>query len=510
MDDKQRPGDHIEDIWGQLSKDISIPAALENGLGLWGEILTKPSGLWKNVDEETIRLNRQHKQTNIWQKSAKETILVRRKEELNIFNFVAEQLHRAKTKTPAEKINLWDELGEETIILPRTEKSLPRIRDVSKTKPVRIKGWALKKLETTKGETYWVLKNLDLGSYLKLNEQQAHLWELMDGQHTVQDLAVEMFLKYKTLAIGGLMEFIDQLEDHKLLIHPAVDVYQASRAEIERKSIIFYLKKGLRSFFKSEFSFKNVDKFYALFYQRIGRVLFWPPMIGLIILISILGLPAYVALTLRGELSILGNSRTFGFGLVSLYLAQLFAIFCHESAHALTTKHYGRTVRQGGVGLYFGLVAFFMDTTDIWMEPRKPRLAVTWAGPIAGLVLGGISSLLLLVSPVTTWAGFLYQFATFCIIGTILNLNPLLKYDGYYILMDWLEIPRLRERSFNFVRHQLRKKVKEGQKLTREEKIFTIYGFSATVFTCFILISVILLYGDHFQRFFSMISALFN
>jgi putative peptide zinc metalloprotease protein len=109
------------------------------------------------------------------------------------------------------------------------------------------------------------------------------------------------------------------------------------------------------------------------------------PVVILLWAVSLAGLPAFFYVTRRGDLSVLqGASGTIGWGLVGLLAAQVFAVFAHESAHALTTKHYGRTIRRGGVGLYFGMVTFFMDTTDIWMEPRGPRLAVTWAGPFSG------------------------------------------------------------------------------------------------------------------------------
>jgi putative peptide zinc metalloprotease protein len=183
-------------------------------------------------------------------------------------------------------------------------------------------------------------------------------------------------------------------------------------------------------------------------------------------------------------------------GLIGLLIAEIFAIFAHESAHALTTKHYGRTVRRGGVGLYFGMVTFFMDTTDIWMEPRGPRLAVTWAGPFSGFFLGGLASLALLVSPTTPWAGVAYQFATFCYGISLLNLNPLLKLDGYYILMDWLEMPMLRERAQRFVQGELWRKLLRRESFGKEEKIFAIFGLLSLGYTAMVVLSIAQLVGS--------------
>jgi hypothetical protein len=167
--------------------------------------------------------------------------------------------------------------------------------------------------------------------------------------------------------------------------------------------------------------------------------------------------------------------------------AEIFAMFAHESAHALTTKHYKRHVRRGGAGLYYGMVTFFMDTTDIWMEPRKPRLAVTWAGPFSGFFLGGLASLALLINPAKPWSGLAYQFASFCYLVSILNLNPLLKLDGYYMLMDWLEMPMLRERALRFCQKGLWRKITHKERFSKEEKIYAIFGALAFSYTGFVL-----------------------
>jgi putative peptide zinc metalloprotease protein len=200
--------------------------------------------------------------------------------------------------------------------------------------------------------------------------------------------------------------------------------------------------------------------------------------------VSLAGIPAYIYLRSMDKLSfITGTSSSLSMGLVGLLAAEIFAVFAHESAHALTTKSYCRSVRAGGVGLYFGMVTFFMDTTDIWMEPRRPRLAVTWAGPFSGFFLGGLASIAIALNPASSAAGVAFQFATFCFLLSTLNLNPLLKLDGYYFLMDWLEIPMLRERAMRFIQQELVGKLRLKQKLTKEERIFSIFGALSLAYT---------------------------
>jgi putative peptide zinc metalloprotease protein len=231
-------------------------------------------------------------------------------------------------------------------------------------------------------------------------------------------------------------------------------------------------------------------------------MLFSLPVQILMLVIAFAGLPAFYIVTPQGNLSgILKAGGSVGTGIAGLIASEIIVIFVHESAHALTTKRYGRTVRRGGMGLYFGLPSFFMDTTDIWMEPRGPRVAVTWAGPYSGFVLGGVASLILLTHPLGSWHAYLYQLAAFGYFASVLNLNPLLKLDGYYILMDMLEMPRLRERSIGFVRKDMWGKLIRLERFSREERIFAVFGVLALAWTTFVVFATVRLYGSSVYAF---------
>src|SRR5204863_9222398 len=56
------------------------------------------------------------------------------------------------------------------------------------------------------------------------------------------------------------------------------------------------------------------------------------------------------------------------------------SILLHELGHALTCKAFGREIRRGGFMLFFGFPACFVDTSDIWLDPRRRRIAVSGAG----------------------------------------------------------------------------------------------------------------------------------
>ena len=191
-------------------------------------------------------------------------------------------------------------------------------------------------------------------------------------------------------------------------------------------------------------------------------------------MISLVGVWAYAQVLAEGMHAFIGDDVILG--LASLWFAALLPVFVHELGHALTVKHFAREVPRGGLMLYMGLPAAFVDTTDIWMEPRRARLAVTWNGPYTGLIVGGIAACFMVLVPDAGINGFLFRMAGYAYMTVFLNINPLLKFDGYYLLSDALDISALRERSFSFIRGKLPARMRTRTSLSRDEWIYTIYG----------------------------------
>ncbi len=207
--------------------------------------------------------------------------------------------------------------------------------------------------------------------------------------------------------------------------------------------------------------------------------------VGLYLFFQAFGAGTYGVVTIAGS---------YRLGVIGLIVANLAAILVHEMAHALTVKHYGREVRRGGFMIYFGMPAFFVDTMDIWLEGKRARLAVTWAGPYSGLILGGLASIVMTLWPTFGLNSLLFQFAFLSYLTVFFNLNPLLELDGYFVLMDWLEIPMLRRKSLEFIRTALWGKLKGVREagetvrsvlasFSREEKIFTVFGLLSAAWT---------------------------
>jgi putative peptide zinc metalloprotease protein len=130
---------------------------------------------------------------------------------------------------------------------------------------------------------------------------------------------------------------------------------------------------------------------------------------------------------------------------------------CHELGHALTSRRYGGQCPELGLMLLVFTPCLYANVSDSWrLTDKWKRMAISFAGIYVELLLAGMATII-------WWAsqpGLINQLALnvmfVCSVGTLLfNANPLMKYDGYYLLADWLEIPNLRQRASSLVSRSL-------------------------------------------------------
>jgi putative peptide zinc metalloprotease protein len=130
----------------------------------------------------------------------------------------------------------------------------------------------------------------------------------------------------------------------------------------------------------------------------------------------------------------------------------------HELGHAFAASHFGCRVPAMGVALLLGMPVLWTDVTDAWRLPRRSdRLTIDAAGMVAELTLAVIATLLWTVLPDGPLRSGSYLLASSAWIITLgINLNPFMRFDGYYLLVDALDIPNLQDRSFALARWWLR------------------------------------------------------
>jgi putative peptide zinc metalloprotease protein len=182
---------------------------------------------------------------------------------------------------------------------------------------------------------------------------------------------------------------------------------------------------------------------------------------------------------------------------IPLILAVAFLVMtAHEFGHALTLKHFGGKVEEMGFLILYFIPGFYCNVNDAWMLPKRERMQVTIAGGYVQLVVWSWATIFWrLLSPETFASRLCLIAIAFSGIQTLLNFNPLIRLDGYYLLSDYLEVPNLRKKSFQFLRQKLRLWLTGiGKRVTlgvRERRIFVLYGLSSFAFSAVLLLIVL-------------------
>ena len=181
--------------------------------------------------------------------------------------------------------------------------------------------------------------------------------------------------------------------------------------------------------------------------------------------------------------------------LVFFYFGLLLLKVVHEGAHAVAVRHYGGKVHETGATLVAGLPLFYVEASDSYLFPKKSqRIAVAAAGIVAELI----------VAAALVWLWFFMAdgFARQLVLNLVLvasvstvlfNGNPLMRFDGYYILADALDRPDLRERAGEFVSSRcgdLLLGTKSRQLPHREAWLLGTYGVLSQIWLFVVILGI--------------------
>ena len=181
------------------------------------------------------------------------------------------------------------------------------------------------------------------------------------------------------------------------------------------------------------------------------------------------------------------------------YGLSLFAIKAlHELGHAYTAKNYGCHVPSMGLAMLVFFPFLYTDTTNAWkLRNHKDRLNIDLSGVLIEIHLALIATFLWAVLPDGTLKSIMFFIATTgWIASLIINISPFMKFDGYYVLSDWLKAENLQPRSFALAKWKLRKWLFDFKDEPPEilekfrQNIFIIYAALTWIYRLFLFIGI--------------------
>ncbi len=350
------------------------------------------------------------------------------------------------------------------------------------------------------GNAIWHLHDPLANVFYQLEERDVELLAII-GQKNADEIAdlANNYLKSQTTEkeVAELMEF---LRDNNLV--KGDDVQQAKYQErLLNFKHKYWWEMAMRNPLFVRIPLVNPDRFL----EETLPLVRWLGSKWTFLALTIIGLTGIYLVSRQLDQFFATFLHFFNLSGLAVYLLVLFAVkILHELGHAYTAKAVGCRVPVIGVAFMVGWPILFTDTSDAWKLPdRRTRLRIGIAGVSVELAIAVISLFLWSIAPEGTLKSALFLLSTTTwLLSIFVNFNPLMRFDGYYIVSDLLDEPNMEQRSFNMAKWWLRERLFGLGIEPREEprRVMVFYAFCVWIYRFLLFLGIaLLIYGFFFK-----------
>jgi putative peptide zinc metalloprotease protein len=354
------------------------------------------------------------------------------------------------------------------------------------SRPQRVapESWELVEMPSrVAGQPSYILKNTVTDRFLLLAEPEKFLWEQMDGQTSLQEIATAYVLRYGAFDFEIIPVLMRKLQRAQLLTLTPTSRLRQALARNRRRRVVKTIESGFTALERINISSRNVQRPFTAAYRWGGFLLFTPAGVIACLLLAGAGLVAGVKLWREGGDIVAGFGGHALQGLITVKLLFFLTVAAHQIVHGLALIHYRRRVREFGFTFLHGFVpTFYVDVTDIFMTSRRARVVTAISGAGVHLVLGSAWFLVALAAPlgsftqafaaasgIIQWQAFVIALYPFCFI----------EMDGYHVLVDVLGMPTLKQEALSWAGGLVRQGA--SWRMGRQEALFAFYVVVSTI-----------------------------
>jgi putative peptide zinc metalloprotease protein len=335
--------------------------------------------------------------------------------------------------------------------------------------------------------------------------------ELFNGERSYRQVS-ELYAQQSGIVYGEaeLREFADGLDEGGLFYKTGMElnITASQKLSEERQRRV---KKRKIDLALITFSTWDPDDFLTRLHQSVGFIYtkwFTFLTLGLFAIMALIFVGGWQEIS-RDTIQYYTFTDKGAADLAEFWLLFFGLGFFHESAHGLTCKHFGGAVHQMGFMLIYLSPAFFADITEVYVYGSKwPRLAAIIAGIWVELMFCSVASIVWWGTPAGSPVhDFAYKIMLITGVAVILlNLNPLMKLDGYYLLGELIGVPSLKESSTEYLSSWVKQNCfrlpVEVPSLRRQRRwLFTSYAVISGLYSYIVLFAAVDFSYNVFSRF---------
>jgi putative peptide zinc metalloprotease protein len=341
--------------------------------------------------------------------------------------------------------------------------------------------------------TYYVIKDPITQKYFRIKEFEYFITQNLNGETSPEEIARRFQEHFKIqLPLDTLNKFIHRLETLGFL-EGEISERELAKLQYRKRTfwgkLLFIKLKG----FDPDRLLNKILKY--------AKFLFTPHFFVFSLLVIFLA----IIITISNWAD-LGYSVRALFKITTIFkiwIAIFLVIVLHEFAHGLTCKYFGGEVHEMGFLLLYFQPCFFCNVSDAYLfKERSKKLWVTFAGAYGQIFIWAVAVLLWRITALDTGLNsFLFVVVIISGVTVLFNFNPLIKLDGYYLLSDYLEIPNLRKKAFDFLSSSLKGRflkdhTEKVEASPRNKKIYIWYATLSLLYSMLLLSFIFVRVGN--------------
>jgi putative peptide zinc metalloprotease protein len=303
-----------------------------------------------------------------------------------------------------------------------------------------------------RGQTWYVLQDLSSERFHRFSPSAYFIIGLMDGQHTVEQIWEQALAKLGDDAVtqDEVIQLLGQLHAADVLLSDVppdvAEMFRRRETQVRKQRT----KKAL-SIFAWQIPLYDPEKFLERTVPFVRPIFtLW----GFLVWAAVVTLGIVLAGANWSDLSHnLLDRVLLPQNLIIMWVLFPLLKLVHEFGHAYAVKAYGGEVHEMGAMILVLTPVPYVDASSSWAFRSKwQRFVVGGAGMMVEVFIASLAMFAWVALEPGIARAICFNIMLIAGVSTVIfNINPLLRFDGYYMLADWLEIPNLRTRSTQYL-----------------------------------------------------------